>query len=69
MPWMSWRRCSVTSAEATANQVTGVYLYQEDEPEDVILAMALDILHEAGLSPEQKDEGILYLARQLAERI
>ena len=59
----------MTSAEATANQVVAVNLYREDEPEDVILAMALDVLHEAGLSPEQKDEGILYLARQLAERI
>lgn len=59
----------MTNAEATANQVTGVYLYQEDEPEDVILAMALDVLHEQQLSPQQLEEGILYLARQLAERI
>lgn len=59
----------MTNAEATANQVVAVNLYREDEPEDVILAMALDVLHEQQLSPEQLEEGILYLARQLAERI
>ena len=59
----------MTSAEATASQVTGVYLYKEDEPPDVVLAMALDVLHEQQLTVPQLEEGILYLARQLAERI
>lgn len=47
----------MTNAEATANQVTGVFVYAEDQPDEVTLEMALDVLGEAQLTPEQLVEG------------
>lgn len=59
----------MTNAEATANRVTGVFVYADDQPDEVTLDMAMEVLKEARLTPEQWAEGWLYMASQLAERI
>ena len=52
-----------------ANEITGVYMYADDDPPEVTLVASLAILETAKLTPGQKDEVILYLASRLAERM
>lgn len=59
----------MSTAEQTANEVLGIYLWADDAPPEVVLDQALTTLQEAQLTPEQQVEALLYLAQRLAERL